>query len=168
MKKDKSLSAPLTKKATTADAKFMKKALELARLAQRHDHGQPFGSVVVKEGKIVGEGWNQSIVKTDPSAHAEVEAIRDACKELKTLDLTGSTVYASAQPCPMCLSLMYLTGISKVYYCIPHSQIEELYEDLSIKYIYDELSKPRSKRKIHEIQILPEVVNKCLHCYSVR
>lgn len=139
-----------------ADHEFMRRALELSEVAVRDNHGHPFGSVVVKDGMIIGEGWNKTRILKDPSAHAEVEAIRDACKNLDTDDLSGSIVYASAQPCPMCLSLIYLTGIEKVYYCIPHTGIKTFNETLSADHIYEELTKSPGERAIPEIQIMVE------------
>jgi guanine deaminase len=162
MKKDK----PQIIQAASTDSEFMTRALELSKFALHENLGHPFGSVVVKDGKIIGEGWNRSILFKDPSSHAEVEAIKDASRKLSTIDLSGTTIYTSAQPCPMCLSLIYLTGISKIYYCIPNSKIEEFNEDLSFKHISDELRKFRSERTVPEVQILPEVVDKYIDSYS--
>jgi guanine deaminase len=154
------------KETSTADHEFMTRALELSKLAVTEGHGDPFGSVLVKNGKIIGEGWNRSVLLNDPSAHAEVEAIRDACKKMDRKELAGSVVYASAQPCPMCLSLIYLTGIQKVYYCIPHSKIENFDKSLSVKHIYVELSSPQTKRSIPEEEILPESADEYLKWYT--
>jgi len=155
----------LNEKTSAADLEFMKRALELSQHALRDNHGHPFGSVVVKDGKIIGEGWNKTNILKDPSAHAEIEAIRDASKKLSDGDLKGSTIYASAQPCPMCLSLIYLTGITKVYYCIPHSKIVEFNPDLSIDYVYEQLSRPENERTIHEVQLLDAEADKYLRSY---
>jgi guanine deaminase len=153
------------KTTSAADHEFMNRALELSQNALRDNHGHPFGSVVVKDGKIIGEGWNKTQLLKDPSAHAEVEAIRDACKKLSDGHLQGSTIYTSAQPCPMCLSLIYLTGITKVYYCIPHSKIEEYNQDLSVDYIYEELRRPQNERIIPEVQILAAEADKYIESY---
>ena len=152
-------------KTSAADHEFMKRALELSQNALKDNHGHPFGSVVVKDGKIIGEGWNRTKLLKDPSAHAEIEAIRDASKKLSDGDLKGSTIYASAQPCPMCLSLIYMTGITKVYYCIPHSKIVEFNPDLSVDYVYEELSRPQNERTIHEAQLLGAEAGKYLKSY---
>jgi len=164
MKKEKVKTA----KNTTSDSEFMTRALELSKHALQGDQGHPFGSVVVKEGKIIGEGWNRSIVLKDPSSHAEVEAIRSACAKLGSTDLRGATIYASAQPCPMCLSLIYLTGISKVYYCIPHSKVEAFNEDLSVSHIFTEMRKSPTERAVREVQILPEAVDKYIDSYALK
>lgn len=141
---------------SATDHEFMKRAIALSDVAVRDNHGHPFGSVVVKDGRIIGEGWNKTRILKDPSAHAEVEAIRDACKNLDASDLSGSIVYASAQPCPMCLSLIYLTGIEKVYYNIPLAGIKTINEALSVDHIYEELTKSPGERTIPEIQIMVE------------
>ena len=150
---------------SAADHEFMNRALELSQHALKDNHGQPFGSVVVKDGKIIGEGWNKTMLLKDPSAHAEMEAIRDASKKLPDGNLKGSSIYASAQPCPMCLSLIYLTGITKVYYCIPHSKIVEYNPDLSVDYVYEELSRPQHERTIREVQLLGAEADKYIKSY---
>jgi guanine deaminase len=149
----------------SAHREFMKRALELSQGAISSG-GDPFGSVLVKDGKIIGEGTNKTMVLKDPSAHAEIEAIRDACRKLDTTKLTGSTIYASAQPCPMCLSLIYLTGIEKVYYCIPHPNVEKFNKDLSVEHIFVELSRSPSERSIPEEQILSEHADQYLESYT--
>jgi tRNA(Arg) A34 adenosine deaminase TadA len=95
---------------------FMLKALALSQESVYHQHGQPFGAVVVKEGKIVGEGYNQVLSKLDPTAHGEVEAIRDACQKLDSVDLSGCQLYTSCEPCSICVATMYVVGIEAIYY----------------------------------------------------
>lgn len=153
---------------TAINNKFMERALELSQKALVDGHGDPFGSILVKDGKIIGEGWNRTQILNDPSAHAEIDAIRDACKKMDKSELAGSVVYASAEPCPMCLSLIYLTGISKVYYCIPHSKIEKFNKDLSVEHIYAELSRPQSERSIPEEQISGESADEYLKRYTAQ
>ncbi|HMG93899.1 MAG TPA: nucleoside deaminase [Chryseolinea sp.] len=155
------------KETNAADHEFMKRAMELSQLAISDGRGDPFGSVLVKDGKIIGEGWNKTRLLKDPSAHAEIEAIRDACKKLDKTDLSGSAIYTSAQPCPMCLSLIYLTGIKRIYYCIPHSKIEKFNKDLSVEHIYVELSRPQAERTIPEVQILSEHADHYLKSYTL-
>jgi guanine deaminase len=149
------------------DAAFIRRAMELSHIALADGHGHPFGSVVVKDGKIIGEGWNKTKVLHDPSAHAEVEAIRDASKNIVSNTLAGCTIYTSAQPCPMCLSLIYLTGIEKIYYCIPGETIEAIDAGLGVEYIYKELAKPQIERALPEIPILPEEVEKSVGRYKL-
>ena len=150
------------------DHEFMKRALELSQVAVKDNHGHPFGSVLVKDGKIIGEGWNRTKLLKDPSAHVEIEAIKDACKNLDNSDLNACTIYASAQPCPMCLSLINQTGINRVYYCIPHDKIQKFDKDLSVGYIHEELHRAQTDRTILEVQILPEYADKYIESYMTQ
>ncbi len=95
---------------------FMREAIRLAEDGMRHNRGGPFGCVVVRRGEIVGRGNNRVTSTNDPTAHAEVTAIRDACKELGTFQLTDCELYTSCEPCPMCLSAIYWARIPVVYY----------------------------------------------------
>ena len=95
---------------------FMLKATSEADNNLQTNEGGPFGAVVIKDNKIVGKGHNRVLINHDPTCHAEIEAIRDACKNLNTHDLTGCTLYTSCYPCPMCLSAIIWANIKKVYY----------------------------------------------------
>ena len=95
---------------------FMKKAKELADANLIENEGGPFGAVIVKDGQIIGMGHNKVLINHDPTAHAEVQAIRDACKNLNTHDLSGCTIYTNTYPCPMCLSAIIWSNIKTVYY----------------------------------------------------
>ena len=94
----------------------MKVATELSESNIHTNCGGPFGAVVVKDGKIIGRGNNQVLSSNDPTAHAEVTAIRDACKNINSYDLSGCEIYTSCFPCPMCLSSIIWSNIKKVYY----------------------------------------------------
>ena len=96
--------------------KFMEAALQEAYEGIEKNHGGPFGAVVVKNGKIVGRGHNRVLYKKDPTCHGEMEAIRDACKNLETHDLTGCQLYTTAEPCPMCLGGILWSNIQEVYF----------------------------------------------------
>ena len=95
---------------------FMQEALKEAYEGIQNGHGGPFGSVVVRDGKIVGRGHNRVLVKKDPTCHGEMEAIRDACRNLGTHDLSGCELYTTAEPCPMCLGGILWANISTIYY----------------------------------------------------
>ena len=95
---------------------YMNKAIELSKENLDKKYGGPFGAIIVKNGEIVGKGINRVIKDNDPSAHAEIVAIRDACKNLNTPDLTGCILYTSCYPCPMCLSAIIWSNIKNVYY----------------------------------------------------
>ena len=95
---------------------YMKLAKESAEIGMRNSEGGPFGAVIIdKKGNIIAKGNNRVIKDNDPTAHAEVTVIREACKKLKTYDLSGYTLYTSCEPCPMCLSAIYWSGIKKIY-----------------------------------------------------
>lgn len=96
--------------------KFMEAALQEAYEGIEKNHGGPFGAVVVKDGRIVGRGHNRVLYKKDPTYHGEMEAIRDACKNLGTHDLTGCQLYTTAEPCPMCLGGILWSNIQEVYF----------------------------------------------------
>lgn len=95
---------------------YMGEALKEAYNGIENGHGGPFGSVVVKEGEIVGRGHNRVLYKKDPTCHGEMEAIRDACQNLNTHDLSGCELYTTAEPCPMCLGAILWANIKTVYY----------------------------------------------------
>jgi guanine deaminase len=98
------------------DHAFLKRAVDLSFEHMRSGEGKPFGAVVVLDGKPVAEGWNSIIASSDPTAHAEIMAVRRACKVVGSPDLAGATLYASGEPCPMCLGAMYLARISRCVY----------------------------------------------------
>ncbi len=95
---------------------FMKQAIEQADQGISKNEGGPFGAVVVREGQVVGRGHNMVVVKNDPTCHGEIEAIRDACKNLGTFDLSGCILYTTGEPCPMCMGAILWANIDKVYY----------------------------------------------------
>ena len=151
---------------TEEDKKFMRRAIDLSFHAVENNDGNPFGSVVVRDGVILGEGWNRVTALNDPSAHAELAAIRDACRILGSPRLDGCKIYASGQPCPMCLSLIYLTGIAKVFYCIPGERMAAMNPRLSVEHVYQAIALEQSKRSIPEVQIMSEQVEDLLRRYK--
>lgn len=95
---------------------FMETAIELSKENFSKEYGGPFGACIVKDGKIIGKGFNNVIKEKDPTAHAEIMAIRDACKTINSHDLTGCVIYTSCFPCPMCLSAIIWSNIKTIYY----------------------------------------------------
>lgn len=95
---------------------FMREAIKLAEDGMRHDHGGPFGCVIVRQGEMVGRGNNRVTSTNDPTAHAEITAIRHACSQLRTFQLTDCALYTSCEPCPMCLSAIYWARIPEVFF----------------------------------------------------
>jgi len=136
------------------DIKFMQRAIELSEMGMQTGSGGPFGCVVVKNGKIVGEGFNQVTSTNDPTAHAEVVAIRNACKNLNTFQLEGCEIYTSCEPCPMCLGAIYWARPKMVFYaCTKEDAAKINFDD---QFIYDELDKDISNRNIQFIKIMQE------------
>ncbi len=135
----------------TPNIQFLEKAVALAMRSISRGGG-PFGAVVVKEGVVVGQGNNQVVLKQDPSAHAEIMAIRQACRRLKTFSLSGCELYTSCEPCPMCLAALYWSRIERVYFASSCSEAARIGFDDG--WISRELALPPIKR-----QILVEQVN---------
>lgn len=126
--------------------KFMKMAIKLSEQNVLETAGGPFGAVIVKDGKVVAKSANKVTSTNDPTAHAEVSAIRIACKKLKSYDLSGCIVYTSCEPCPMCLSAIYWAKIDAIYFANTKDDAANI--GFSDKFIYDELDKPMHKRKL--------------------
>lgn len=134
---------------------FMREAVNAALKGMQNNEGGPFGCVIVKDGKIVGRGNNKVTSNNDPTAHAEVTAIRDACKNLNTFQLDGCELYTSCEPCPMCLGAIYWARPDKVYYGSNHRDAANIGFDDA--FIYDEISLPYEKRSIPFEQVAREM-----------
>ncbi len=130
----------------------MRLAIQLAEQNVAQKHLQPFGAVVVRDGKVIAKSANKVVAQNDPTAHAEVSAIRLACKKLKTFDLAGAIIYTSCEPCPMCLSAIYWANISTIYYGNTKKDAADVgFDD---HFLYQELIKPHSERQIPIHQLL--------------
>jgi len=130
---------------------FMLRAITLS-IESVKTGGGPFGSVIVRGNKIISEGFNKVTTTNDPTAHGEIVAIREACKKLKNFNLSGSELYSSCEPCPMCLSAIYWGRIDKIYYANTRKDAQKIDFDDSL--IYSEFKKNIDKRKIPMIQIM--------------
>jgi tRNA(Arg) A34 adenosine deaminase TadA len=126
--------------------KFMREAIRLARLKLRGGAGGPFGAVIVRRGKIIARGWNCVTSANDPTAHAEVMVIRAACRRLKRFQLADCELYASCEPCPMCLAAIYWARLGKVYYAGTRRDAAQAGFDDAL--IYREVARPVSRRLI--------------------
>jgi tRNA(Arg) A34 adenosine deaminase TadA len=139
---------------TEQDKKFMRRAIELAQKGIDKNAGGPFGAVIVKDGEIVGEGFNEVTSTNDPTAHAEVVAIRRACKELESFQLEGCAIYTSCEPCPMCLGAIYWARPEKIFFaCTREDAAEVGFDD---QFIYGEIGEDFVKRKISTVNFLRE------------
>jgi tRNA(Arg) A34 adenosine deaminase TadA len=139
------------KNTPSAHEEYMVEAIRLA-IENIDNNGGPFGAVIVKDGNIVGVGTNRVTANNDPTAHAEVMAIRAACKQLGTFNLEGCTIYSSCEPCPMCLSAIYWAGITELYYGC--NKIDAASIGFDDKFICDQLELPEDKRQLKYIPLL--------------
>jgi guanine deaminase len=133
---------------------FMARAIQLSIDNVRSGQGGPFGSVVVKAGAIIAEGVNQVILTKDPTAHAEMLAIRQACQKLGLFELKGCELYTSCEPCPMCLGAIYWARLARVYFGNTAADAAEIGFDDS--FIYREIAQPLAQRKIPMVQMMRE------------
>jgi len=132
----------------------MARAIQLSIDNVRSGRGGPFGAVVVQDGKIVAEGVNQVTARNDPTAHAEVLAIRQACEKLGQFELKDCELYTSCEPCPMCLGAIYWARLARVYFANSAADASKIGFDDSA--IYDELAQPHAHRGIPMVQIMRE------------
>lgn len=136
------------------DLPFLRRAIELAEEGMRRGDGGPFGAVIVKDNEIVGSGWNQVLKTNDPTAHAEVVAIRSACANLQDYWLEGCHIFVSCEPCPMCLAAIYWARIHSLTFAADRNDAAGL--DFNDAHIYGEVCQPVEKRLIETRQSLRE------------
>ena len=143
--------------------KFMARAIELS-INSANTIGGPFGSVIVKNNKIIAEGSNKVTASNDPTAHGEIVAIREACKNLNTFDLSGCEIYTSCEPCPMCLSAIYWSRLDKIYYANTREDAKNI--DFDDSFIYTEIPKKNDDRKIKMVQMLRDEALKAFEIWD--
>ncbi len=139
----------------------MGEAIRLANESVRHGGG-PFGAVIVKDGKIIAGSSNSVTIDNDPTAHAEVNAIREACRKLGTFDLTGCRIYTSCEPCPMCLGAIYWAHIERIYYGNTRKDARDI--DFADDFIYEELDKSLDERTV---PIIPMMRDEALETFRL-
>ncbi|MDY5970069.1 MAG: nucleoside deaminase [Bacteroidales bacterium] len=143
--------------------RMMRRAIALSKYSVANGGG-PFGAVVVKDGKVVGEAANRVTLDIDPTAHAEVNAIRQACRALGTHNLAGCDIYCSCEPCPMCLGAIYWAHIGHVFYGNAASDAAHIgFDD---DFIYDELRRPSCDRHIPMLRLLPDEAKEAFHLWE--
>jgi tRNA(Arg) A34 adenosine deaminase TadA len=146
------------------DSLALRKAIRLAAAHSASGHNGPFGAVVTRGDDVVGEGWNQVVELHDPTAHAEVMAIRAACARLATHDLSGCVLYTSCEPCPLCLAAAYWAHIPKVVYAASREDAAAAgFDDADV---YGELSRRWADRKVESVQLLHEQGRRVLQAWS--
>ena len=137
-----------------AEADHMRRAIALSLEMMRSGRGGPFGAVVVQNGSIIAEGFNQVTSANDPTAHAEIVAIRRACQALATFDLTGCEIYTSCEPCPMCLSAIYWARLGRIYFANDRHDAAKIgFRD---DFLYHEIPLPLEQRAIPASRLLQE------------
>ena len=144
---------------TELELKFLQRAISLSREGMECGEGGPFGCVVVLNNEIIGEGSNKVTSTNDPTAHAEVVAIRDACKKLGTFQLNDCEIYTSCEPCPMCLGAIYWARPKRVVYA--NTREDAAVIDFDDEFIYNEINAPMDKRRIpfvHAPQVTAQAV----------
>ena len=141
----------------------MTRAIELS-IESVNAGGGPFASVIVKDDKIIAEGSNKVVLTNDPTAHGEIVAIRQACKNLNNFSLSGYELYSTCEPCPMCLSAIYWAHLNKVYYANTRDDAQKIDFDDSL--IYSEIHKNVKKRKIPMIQIMRDEALKAFELWD--
>ena len=143
--------------------KFMLRAIELS-ISSANGSGGPFGCVIVKDDKIISEGSNKVTFSNDPTAHAEIVAIRDACKKLNIFNLSGCDLYSSCEPCPMCLSAIYWSHVDNIFYANTREDAKKINFDDSL--IYSEILKKSEDRKIPIKQMLRDEALKAFEIWN--
>jgi guanine deaminase len=136
---------------TKSQLKFMQAAIDLSREGMEEGKGGPFGCVIVKDGKIIGKGNNSVLYLNDPTAHAEVVAIRDACKNLGHFQLDGCEIYTSCEPCPMCLGAIYWARPNKIFYA--NDKTDAALAGFDDEFIYQELDITPAERRIPMVKM---------------
>ena len=131
---------------------FMREAIRLSRQKMRANQGGPFGAIIVYDGKIIGRGWNRVTATNDPTAHAEMTAIREACKKLKRFHLEDCALYTSCEPCPMCLGAVYWARLKEVFFANSRKDAARIQFDDNT--IYDEICLPLRRRQIRMTPLL--------------
>lgn len=131
---------------TDPDLPFLERAVDLSRRHMELGHGGPFGAVIVKDGTVIAQGWNEVTSRNDPTAHAEVMAIRRACRQIGAFSLAGATIYASCEPCPMCLAAIYWARLDRLVFAQTREQAAAIGFDDAL--IYEEISKPLEGRRL--------------------
>ncbi len=153
--------AMLNRKPNLGNPDFLREAIRLSKEKMAANEGGPFGAVIVKDGEIVGRGWNRVTSANDPTAHAEIMAIRAACTALETFSLVGCEIYASCEPCPMCLSAIYWARLDALFFAASHEDAADAGFDDAL--LYEEVSKPWPTRTLESKQLLQSEAQEVLN-----
>lgn len=145
---------------------FMQQAIALSIQNVQNGKGGPFAAVVVKDGRVIAQGTNQVTSQNDPTAHAEVVAIREACKTLQTFQLDGCEVYTTCEPCPMCLGAIYWARPAKIYFANTREDAAKIgFDD---EFLYNEMQQAIAQRQIPTIQIMRDEALVAFHDWQAK
>lgn len=133
------------------DHELMHAAIDLAITSMHQGHGGPFAALIVKDGEVIARGYNRVTSTLDPTAHAEIDAIRKACQHLGTFQLTGCEIFVNCEPCPMCLAALYWAGITQITYAATRQDAADI--GFADQFIYQEIGKAPSERAIPMVQL---------------
>ncbi|GGF05949.1 tRNA-specific adenosine deaminase [Aliidongia dinghuensis] len=145
---------------------FMRRAIALSVEQVRAGVGGPFGAVIVKDGRIIAEGANRVTSSHDPTAHAEIVAIRNACAALHDFNLAGCEIYTSCEPCPMCLAAIYWARLDRIHYGNGRADAARIGFDDA--FLYDEIAQPLGARRIPTVQLLPDEAEAAFAAWSAK
>ncbi|HXP31181.1 MAG TPA: nucleoside deaminase [Stellaceae bacterium] len=145
--------------------RWLRRSIDLASAGSRAGHGRPFGAVIVREGKMIAEAHNEVIRLNDPTAHAEILAIRRAAASLVSRDLSACDVYVNGMPCPMCYSAMYWAGLRKLYYGCSAEQLAQIV-GIDDAELYADLALPPPRRQRLPAEQITSVVSEAVACYE--
>lgn len=145
---------------------FMARAIELSLENVRSNQGGPFAALVVKNAEIISEGTNRVTSTNDPTAHSEIVAIREACRKLRRFDLTGCEIYATCEPCPMCLGAIYWARLARIYFANTAADAAKIGFDDSL--IYEETRRPLTERRIPMIPLMRDAAMKVFHAWEAK
>jgi len=143
---------------------FMREAIRLSKEKMEAGEGGPFGAVIARNGQVIGRGWNRVTSANDPSAHAEIEAIRDACSNRATFSLEGCEIYASCEPCPMCLAAIYWARLDALYFAATRDDAAAAGFDDAL--IYKEILNPIMERKLQTEQYLQDEAQQVINIWK--
>ena len=148
---------------TEQDKQFMREAIRLANESVERGGG-PFGAIIVKDDEIIAGKSNSVTIDNDPTAHVEVNTIREACQKLRTFDLSGCTIYTSCEPCPMCLGAIYWARIGKIFYGNTRKDARDI--QFADDFIYEELERPLDKRTVPIVPLLRDEALKTFRLWT--
>jgi tRNA(Arg) A34 adenosine deaminase TadA len=160
------IKLPTASETVDINSIFLREAIQLSWISMEQNEGGPFGAVVVRGEEVVGRGWNRVTSTNDPTAHAEVVAIREACSNLGTFSLAGCQIYSSCEPCPLCLAAVYWARMDRIYYAATRD--DAALAGFDDRHFYEELAKDANRRSIPSVQRLRDEARLALQAWMTK